>query len=537
MASQSIDTKTYILLLENEEYELNMTLFESVIEFKLIPKKSDYIYTEKFDLSTINNRKYLFIDTIKDLKTAFEKFYKLLNNKKAKLIKARGDTIKLNFKINIIDDEIESNLELKRIKINEEVGYPVLKKKIDEMEEKIKELNTKVDIMYEDYLKRKQEEEEKQKKEKLIRQEEEKKLKLNDNVNLINDFQTNNIDIKEFYSISYFDQIPNTIAVYPIIRNDERLYELACVKKGNIVIYNILLNKKTNVIYLPHIKCGINNLKHYYYSSEKKHFLLTSNEYEIKLWNINSDIITNELTITAEHNMIKNNNNSGYSYNNNSNNYVPQYYYFFKCSCLLFDKDSYIILGGTDSEIKIFNGKFLPNLSNKQIVGLHYIEAVYVEDKSYILLTGQNTQSYDCKDNILNEYKSKNEKDENLVSYCITLFNKNNQIYLITSRSDGRVVIFDFKNAEEKGSISVGGEIYGLCSLNENYFLAGVNNEIKIIDFEKRSIRNYYDLSFGEYDKIKGLEKIKIPNKGEFIISYSQHIITLWKLNNYNDKK
>jgi len=166
MASQSIDTKTYILLLENEEYELNMTLFESVIEFKLIPKKSDYIYTEKFDLSTINNRKYLIRDII-DLKTAFEKFDRLLNNKKAKLIKARGDTINLNFKINIIDDEIESNLELKQIKINEEVGYPILKKRTDEMEEKIKELEkklNKVDIMYEDYLKRKQEEEEKQKK-------------------------------------------------------------------------------------------------------------------------------------------------------------------------------------------------------------------------------------------------------------------------------------------------------------------------------------------------------------------------------------
>ena len=166
MASQSIDTKAYILLLENEEYELNMTLFESVIEFKLIPKKSDYIYTEKFDLSTINNRKYLIRDII-DLKTAFEKFDRLLNNKKAKLIKARGDTINLNFKINIIDDEIESNLELKQIKINEEVGYPILKKRIDEMEEKIKELEkklNKVDIMYEDYLKRKQEEEEKQKK-------------------------------------------------------------------------------------------------------------------------------------------------------------------------------------------------------------------------------------------------------------------------------------------------------------------------------------------------------------------------------------
>ena len=166
MESQRIDTKAYILLLENEEYELNMTLFVSVIEFKLIPKKSDYIYTEKFDLSTINNRKYLIRDII-DLKTAFEKFDRLLNNKKAKLIKARGDTINLNFKINIIDDEIESNLELKQIKINEEVGYPILKKRIDEMEEKIKELEkklNKVDIMYEDYLKRKQEEEEKQKK-------------------------------------------------------------------------------------------------------------------------------------------------------------------------------------------------------------------------------------------------------------------------------------------------------------------------------------------------------------------------------------
>ena len=46
MASQSIDTKTYILLLENEEYELNMTLFESVIEFKLITKNL-IIFTQK----------------------------------------------------------------------------------------------------------------------------------------------------------------------------------------------------------------------------------------------------------------------------------------------------------------------------------------------------------------------------------------------------------------------------------------------------------------------------------------------------------
>ena len=37
MINNIIDKKAYILLLENKEYELLMTLFESVIEFKLVP--------------------------------------------------------------------------------------------------------------------------------------------------------------------------------------------------------------------------------------------------------------------------------------------------------------------------------------------------------------------------------------------------------------------------------------------------------------------------------------------------------------------
>ena len=342
MTNNSIDTKTYILSLANEEYELMMTLSESVIEFKLKPKNaiSDFYYTEKFDLSTINDMKYLIVP-LEDLKKAFVKFDRQFNKKRVKLIKLREDTINLNFRINVDDEDLETNLELKQFKINKEVGYTFLSNTINEMSKKIKELeknlNTKIDIMYEDYLKNKNEEEikkrqeeAKQKKEEIIRQEEEKKL--NDNVNLINDFQSKNIDMKEFYSISnekFYNQ-RNTVAVYPIIRNNERLYELACVKRGydyhyNIVIYNILLNKKTNVIYNAHCKNNnnsyanlngqsyysinyyINNLKHYYYSSKKKHFLLSSNGIEIKLWNISSNIITNELKITAENqqNLIK----------------------------------------------------------------------------------------------------------------------------------------------------------------------------------------------------------------------------------------
>ena len=287
MINNIIDKKAYILLLENKEYELLMTLFESVIEFKLEPKKliSDFYYAEKFDLSTINERKYL-VKTLDDLKMAFTRFDKLFNNKKVKLIKTRGDTINLNFKITIMeDDEVETNLELKQIKIDKEEGYLMLSNKINEM-------NKKMDLMFEDYLKRKQEEEikkkeeeEKQKKEELIIQEEEKKLKLNDNVNLYNDFQSKNIDMEDVYSISNIAilKIRNSLAVYPIIRNNERLYELACYKLKyiknereyfiNIVIYDILLNKKTNEIYNAHvINDENNNIKHYYYSSKKSIF-------------------------------------------------------------------------------------------------------------------------------------------------------------------------------------------------------------------------------------------------------------------------
>ena len=263
MINNSIDTKAYILLLENEEYELRMTLNESFIEFKLEPKNtvSDYYYYEKCDLSTINAEKY-FIMPLNDLKKAFEKFDKRLKNKNAKLIKASEDTINLNFKIIIDDEELETNLKLKKFKINKEVAYNNLLNKFNEMKEKIKELeknlnetkkemNTKIDIMYEDFLKKKQEKEEKQKKEELIRQEEEKKLKLNDNVNLLNDYQSQNIDINEFYTLSNdkLENKRNTIAVYPIIRNNERLYELACAKEDSrnyyhIALYNILSKKK-----------------------------------------------------------------------------------------------------------------------------------------------------------------------------------------------------------------------------------------------------------------------------------------------------
>ena len=288
MENRIIDTKSHKLSLENEEYELNMNLGESFIEFKLVPKSdiSDFYYKAEFDLSSIN--KYL-ASKFTDLKKAFVIYDRQLNNKKVKLIKLKEDSINLNYiRVSDFDEEVETNLELKQYRINREDAYPLLLNRINEMNNKILELeknlnemkkeklenqenekNGKIELLIEDYLKRRQTEEEikKQKEEELLREKEEQIIQLNDNVNLLNDFQCDNIN-----DLKAFNYLPNSklslqsksLAVYSIIRNNKRFYELACGKIGqkisndnynyyyHINIYNILLNKITNKIYCSH---------------------------------------------------------------------------------------------------------------------------------------------------------------------------------------------------------------------------------------------------------------------------------------------
>jgi len=547
-----------------------MSLNESTIEFKLSPKKviSDIYYKERLDLSTINNNKCLYlIKPLSDIKKAFNIFDNMLKDKKVKLSKTKEDAINLNL-LNILNyEEIETNIKLKQCKINKEEAYTVLLKENEEMKKKISELERNIDeikkeistikenqkkeseknieLIIQNYLKRKQEEEikkqkeeeiKRQEKEKIIRQEEEEKLKLNDNVNLINDFHIeNDVNMKYFNTLSNgkLRTSSKAVAVYSIIRNNERLYELACRKRGsyngysdskyncNIAIYNILLNKKTNEIFDAH-SSYINNIKHYYYSSSKKHFLLSSSygDKKIKLWNISSKTFTNELTINV----------------NNNNSYTDDYYYFY-CCCLLFNNEDYLIIsGGNKSQqtgccTKIFNrgGSFQRCINNSELEQINYIEAAYIKNKPYVLLSGNyHAESYDYNNGSLIKYKSE-DKDKNIYSSIINLFNKNNKTYLISGYSDGSVTIFDFEKKENNyiDSIQLGNTcIYSLCSLNENYFLVGDNKEIKVIDFENIDIKNSIkDLSDST---IQGIEKIKIPEKGEIIISYTSGIITLW---------
>ena len=549
-----------------------MSLIESSIEFKLLPKKviSDIYYKERLDLSTINNNKYLII-SLSDIKKAFKIFDNMLKDKKVKLSKTKEKEINLNLLNNINYEEIETKLELKQCKINKEEAYPILlkenkemKKKILELERNIEEIkkeiltikenqknvnNKNIELVFENYLKLKQEEEikkqkeeeiKRQEKEKLIRQEEEEKLKLNDNVNLSNDFHIENVDnVKEFNTLSNGKISTNskTVAVYSIVRNNERLYELACSKRGiystdhyqfNIAIYNILLNKKTNEIFNAHDH-WINNIKHYYYSSSKKHFLLSSSSYysnyrkcEIKLWNISSKNITNELRIDV---------------NNNNDNY-----YSCNCCCLLFNNEDYFIFsGGSKSKqsgncTKIFDrgGNFQSSINKSELEQVNYIETAYIKNKPYVLLSGNyHVESYDYNNSSLKKYKAK-DKDNKTYSSIINLFTKNNKTYLLCGYSDGSVTVFDFDSSEDNNyfySIKLGNtSISSLCSLNENFFLVGDNKEIKLIDFDNRDPKKSFKDLGDNY--IQGIEKIKIPEKGEIIISYGGNTITLCKLNN-----
>ena len=106
------------------------------------------------------------------------------------------------------------------------------------------------------------------------------------------------------------------------------------------------------------------------------------------------------------------------------------------------------------------------------------------------------------------------------------LFKNNNKIYLISGDICGNVMIFDFVSTEEISSIYVGDIILALCSINEKYILVGNSKgELGVIDFDNKSIIKNYNA----YNQIAGIEKIKINENEEYIITYSSNEIKIWK--------
>ena len=122
--------------------------------------------------------------------------------------------------------------------------------------------------------------------------------------------------------------------------------------------------------------------------------------------------------------------------------------------------------------------------------------------------------------------------DENNKSWinCINLFKKGNGIYFITGYRE-KVNIFEFESTKLIKRIQLGeGQVYSLCSINEKYVIASNVSKLKIIDMEKYSIVKDYSACDVKNHTIYGIKKIKIPEKGEFIITYSEEGIRIWKM-------
>ena len=129
---QIIESKSYNLKLEEIEYELIMSITQdNYIQYKLIQKNtiaSSYFFVE-YDLSIINKLLYVFFKEIKDI---FNFYDKILNKNKVKLVLSKErNKMCLNFK-NIInfDEEVDTNLELKEIKLKSEDMIYILFKEV-----------------------------------------------------------------------------------------------------------------------------------------------------------------------------------------------------------------------------------------------------------------------------------------------------------------------------------------------------------------------------------------------------------------------
>ena len=540
--TKKLKSENKIIKLQEDEYELEMSLYNNNIEFKVIqnsPMASCY-YKEKYTYEEIKKISYIYNPKYKDIESIYQYYKeKILLKKEINLILSEDKNIMcLKYQIISNDDEIDVDLQLKKFNLEKhDIDYALmkevekLKKECQKNEKIISELKKNNDLLMEEFnkMKEKEKEEEKrkieeEKEEERRKIEEEELSKLNDNLNLKNNFQVENFQELKNIDVIFSEKLNiKCVAVYCIIKNNERLYQMAYPKykseqhRSDIIIYNLILNKIENKI-IKADNYEIVDLKHYFDCSTKNHILLSSSSHSIKLWNISSNTIINILEITNK--------------------------YIYK-PCLMFKNEDFLIFGfdsQNNRKMSVWDkrGNYKKSINKSGFnYGLNFIESTLLENKSYILLSGynydQNTSKSlyysECYNYDEGDIKSYKDDENNSCIYCINLFKKENKIYLITG-SNEKVNIFDFYTTKLKTKIQLGSNyVYSLCSLNEKYIIASNSYKLKIINMETISVEKEYSAHNDgkEYD-IKGIEKIKIPEKGELIITYSNNYIKVWKI-------
>ena len=544
-ASEKVESINSNVLFQEDEYNIELILYSNnIIEFKVKlanPTASCY-YTEKYNLEEIKQKAFLFFQ--KDMKAVYGFYKSKLQNKKINLLLSEENKMNIYYKT-IINDEIEVKLELKKIVLNKEDKADFLAKEVEQLKKKNKELENKINelqkkhndlLMNEHNKKIEKEKEEEQKKIEEEKKEEQRKKDeenfsaINDNLNLINNFEFKNFDNIENIDTILVEQMqPKTVAVYCIIKNNKRLYQMAYPAYSNynnkythIIIYNIISNKIDNLIHCHRDSSIIIKLKHYYNSFTKRHFLLGIQSNVCSIWDITPSNYIKEI-LYIHYNEVK----------------APFYN-----ACLLFTDENFLLFGGNQSQkIICYDDKKnrKKSIDNIAISYCNYIEAAYIKDeieeKKYVLLSGIDSsrkiyfsECYDNDTGKINSYDNNDDKEIN----CINLFKKGNEILLINCTND-KLNIFNFKSAEPKGTILIGNQARALCSMSQKYMIASSSSKLKIIDMEKGSIvpnSSFYVHYDGDvdYSYVLGIEKIKIPEKGQYIITYSKYCIKIWKI-------
>ena len=137
-----IETKTFEIKLEKEEFELFLNVYDSYLEFKVMQKDTipTCYYIEKYSLESINKESFTFCNNLKEV---FQFYCKILQKNKVRLLSSEEkNAICLNFK-NIInfDEEIEANIKLKEVKLSKDEIFQELIKEVIKLKKGTKNNN------------------------------------------------------------------------------------------------------------------------------------------------------------------------------------------------------------------------------------------------------------------------------------------------------------------------------------------------------------------------------------------------------------
>lgn len=327
------------------------------------------------------------------------------------------------------------------------------------------------------------------------------------------------LSLKKTISESAYCQclIDNTFAVFKSRINNNILLVYSC-KKNSIKCDDIIDQRNIKIIEKAHDE-NIISIKYFDDTINNKDLILSLSSFDkmIKIWDISNWECISKIIC------FKNENSS-----------------FISSACLLFNKEenyTYLI-SSSDSEyndIRIFSlqGNDLGKIKNS-MEDISYFLDIYFDkkQKKYYIISAnkKNVKSYDFSmKNLYKKYFDGNSNNDHM-SAKIYENKDREEIDLIESSIDGYINVWNFHSGEilKKIECCKGIELRGICIWDDdNLFVGGDDNSIKLIDFKKGNLLKSFT---GQSGTICTLNKIFIPKLGDSLISGANNYeqIKLW---------